>query len=85
MPPALFSCGTLDPLLDDTRFMAARWVADAGSALLAIYPGAPHEFLNLRHRLPAASLARARMFRFIQDVLADNARVVLAARSVART
>jgi len=31
MPPALFQCGTYDPLMDDTAFMASRWQA-AGSA-----------------------------------------------------
>lgn len=41
MPIALFSCGTLDPLLDDTLFMAARWQAAGSPAQLAIYPGAP--------------------------------------------
>ena len=25
MPPAIFTCGTQDPLLDDTLFMEARW------------------------------------------------------------
>ena len=75
MPPALFSCGTLDPLLDDTLFMEARWQAAASPALLAIYPGAPHEFLNLRARPPAASHARARMVRFVDRILADAASV----------
>jgi acetyl esterase len=41
MPIALFSCGTLDPLLDDTLFMAARWQAAGSPAQLASYPGAP--------------------------------------------
>ncbi len=27
MPPALFSVGTVDALLDDTLFMHARWIA----------------------------------------------------------
>ena len=40
MPPALFSCGTLDPLLDDTLFMAARWRAAGNPTELALYPGA---------------------------------------------
>jgi acetyl esterase len=61
MPAALFSCGTLDPLLDDTLFMAARWQAAGNPAELAIYPGAPHEFLNLSDRISAASDARERM------------------------
>jgi acetyl esterase/lipase len=69
VPPALFSCGTLDPLLDDTLFMAARWQAAGSSALLTIYPGAPHEFLNLRDPIPATSKARARMILFINRVL----------------
>jgi acetyl esterase/lipase len=65
MPPALFSCGTCDPLLDDTLFMAARWQAAGSSAELAIFPGAPHEFLNLSDAIPAAWEARERMVRFI--------------------
>ena len=73
MPPALFTCGTLDPLLDDTLFMTARWQAAASPALLAIYPGAPHEFLNLRAPIPATSHARARMVRFVNRVLGDDA------------
>jgi acetyl esterase/lipase len=70
MPPALFSCGTLDPLLDDTLFMVARRRAAASPTELALYPGAPHEFLNLRDAIPAASAARDRMVRFVERVLA---------------
>jgi acetyl esterase/lipase len=70
LPPALFSCGTLDPLLDDTLFMAARWQAAGGKAQLAIYPGAPHEFLNLRDPISAQHHARERMIGFIEHVLA---------------
>ncbi len=44
MPTALFQCGTLDPLADDTAFMAARW-AQAGATQETIwYPGGPHAF-----------------------------------------
>jgi acetyl esterase len=41
MPPALFTVGTLDPLLDDSRFMAARWPAEHE---LHVYDSAPHGF-----------------------------------------
>jgi acetyl esterase len=69
MPAALFSCGTLDPLLDDTLFMAARWQAAGSPVEVAIYPGAPHEFLNLSGAIPAASDARERIVGFIDRVL----------------
>jgi acetyl esterase/lipase len=44
MPPALFSVGTLDPLLDDTLFMAARWRAAGARAELRVWPEAIHGF-----------------------------------------
>jgi acetyl esterase/lipase len=72
MPAALFSCGTLDPLLDDTLFMAARWQAAGSPARLAIYPGAPHEFLNLTDAIAAAADARERMVAFIDGALAED-------------
>jgi acetyl esterase/lipase len=36
--------GTLDPLLDHTLFLYARWVAAGNPAELQVYPGAPHGF-----------------------------------------
>jgi acetyl esterase/lipase len=44
MPPALFQCGTADPLIDDTLFMAARWVAARSEAEVRLYPGGVHAF-----------------------------------------
>jgi acetyl esterase len=70
MPPGLFTCGTLDPLLDDTLFMAARWRAAGSPVELAIYPGATHEFLNLGDPLPEVAHARQRMVRFVDRILA---------------
>jgi acetyl esterase len=72
MPRALFSCGTLDPLLDDTLFMAARWQAARSPVELALYPGAPHEFLNLSDPISAAADARRRMVAFVEGVLGDD-------------
>jgi acetyl esterase/lipase len=44
LPPALFSIGTADPLLDDSLFMYARYIAAGYRAELAIYPGGAHAF-----------------------------------------
>lgn len=44
MPPALLQVGTMDPLLDDTLFLAERWRAAGRSAELVVWPGAIHAF-----------------------------------------
>lgn len=45
MPPALFTVGSRDPLVDDSLFMATRWVAAGNTAELAVYPGGCHVFI----------------------------------------
>ena len=67
MPPALFTVGTWDPLLDDTLFMATRWIAAGNSAELEIYPGGVHGFDGFPTSIAAA--ARERMHRFIADAV----------------
>ena len=47
MPPALFTVGTLDPLLDDSLFMATRWQAAGNDATLCVYPESVHGFIAL--------------------------------------
>ena len=49
LPPALFMCGTEDPLLDDTLMMGMKWMAAGGEAIVKIYPGAAHGFTLLAH------------------------------------
>ena len=68
LPPALFTVGTLDPLLDDSLFMAARWAAAGSRAELAVYPGGVHGF-NL-FPLPLAEVANRRCHAFVADALA---------------
>lgn len=63
LPPALLLCGTIDPLIDDSRLMAERWKAASGNAHLIVVPEGPHAF----NRLPTAAAAKTN--RFVRDWL----------------
>ena len=67
MPPALFTVGTSDPLLDDSLFMAARWRAAGSPADLAVYPEATHSFPGYPTEM--ARLANDRIHRFVTDLV----------------
>ncbi len=64
---ALFTVGTLDPLLDDTLFMYQRWIAAGNPAELAVYPGGAHGFDG--HATKMAERARLKMNEFIEGCL----------------
>ncbi|MBN3728683.1 alpha/beta hydrolase [Burkholderia sp. Ac-20379] len=70
LPAALFSVGTIDPLVDDTLFMHARWQAAANVAELAVYPGGVHGFHLLGGEL--AEAANARIGRFLSEAAARD-------------
>ena len=57
MPPAIFTVGTQDPLLDDSLFMEARWRAAGNVAELRIWPEAPHGFVSLPMTVADAALS----------------------------
>ncbi len=65
MPPALFTVGTLDPLLDDSLFMAIRWETAGREVELGIYPGGVHVFDALLSTI--GYNARQRMHEFIAE------------------
>jgi acetyl esterase/lipase len=46
-PPAIFTCGTLDPLLDDSVLMATKWTMSGADAVLKLYPGMLGIFLAI--------------------------------------
>jgi acetyl esterase len=58
LPPALFSVGTRDMLLDDTLFMASRWAAAGNATELAVWPGGCHVFIRFESALAEQALAR---------------------------
>jgi acetyl esterase/lipase len=62
MPPALFSIGTQDLLLDDTLFMAARWASFGNGTDLAVWPGGCHVFTRFDSKLSEAALSRIDAF-----------------------
>lgn len=72
LPPALFSVGGIDPLLDDSLFMAARWQAAGSRSELAYYPECPHGF----DMFPTAAgkLARERELDWIDARLEEAAK-----------
>jgi acetyl esterase/lipase len=46
LPPALFTVGSADHLLDDTLFLCSRWQAWGNEAELAVYPDCIHGFVG---------------------------------------
>jgi len=63
LPPALFTVGTADPLLDDTFFMEDRWRMAGNKTFLAVYPESPHAFNFFPSKM--ARVANDRMYQWI--------------------
>jgi acetyl esterase len=67
LPPALFTVGSADHLLDDSLFMAARWEAYGNEAELAVYPDCIHGFPAFPTEL--SKRANERIEAFFERVL----------------
>ena len=62
MPPAIFTVGTQDPLIDDTLFMDARWRAAGNRSELRVWPEAPHGFVSLPMSVADVALSAEHTF-----------------------
>ena len=63
LPPALFTIGTADPLIDDTYFMEARWRLAGNKTYLATYPESSHAFNFFPSQMARA--ANEKMYQWI--------------------
>ena len=63
LPPALFTIGTADPLIDDTYFMEVRWRLAGNKTFLAVYPESPHAFNLFPTKM--SKVAKERMYQWI--------------------
>ncbi len=62
LPPALFTVGSADHLLDDSLFMSARWQAYGNDAELAVYPDGIHGFTGFPMELAKRANERINAF-----------------------
>ena len=58
LPPALFSIGTRDALVDDTILMASRWMRAGNRTEVSVWPGGCHVFIRFESALTEQALAR---------------------------
>lgn len=68
--PALFTVGTLDPLLDDSLFMASRWWVAGNACELRVWPDAVHGFNAFP--IGVTRLATAAMYEYLRRALAGG-------------
>jgi acetyl esterase/lipase len=70
LPPALFLCGTLDPVIDDTIMMSFKWQVAGGEATVKLIPGGPHGFqLFPLEQFEPAQIGRKVFLDFLREKL----------------
>jgi len=70
LPSAFFTCGTDDPLLDDSVAMATKWMISGGEAVIRIFPGMPHGFIAFGDVLEEARKALEDTKTYIKQCMA---------------
>jgi len=70
LPPALFTIGTEDPLVDDSVNMGIKWQMAGAETVVKVYPGAPHGFIAFGESLDEAVQCLQDTAVFINDCLA---------------
>ena len=83
LPPALFSCGTMDPLLDDSLFMESRWRAAGNEARLSLWPEGVHAFTAFPIEIGKRSRAEQNAF-LAADARSEAPALALPARGRGR-
>jgi acetyl esterase/lipase len=73
LPPAFFSVGTSDHLLDDTLMLASRWAAAGNEVELLVLPEMPHGFMAVPCGLTGVWAQRT--YAWFGDVLSRAAAV----------
>lgn len=67
LPPTIFSVGALDPLFDDTLFMAMKWWAAGNDAELKVYPESPHGFNGIKSQMGQA--CNTKIYQFLSAAI----------------
>jgi len=70
LPPAIFTIGTEDPLVDDSINMGVKWSIAGGESVVKVYPGAAHGFIAFGESLKEAMQCLEDTAEFIKDCLA---------------
>ena len=68
LPPALFTCGTEDPLLDDSVLMGCKWQMAGSEGIVRLLPGVSHGFESVPG-LHEADATKAAIVQFINEKL----------------